>query len=64
MTPIRGIFVNGVVNSNGKTLPCRKLLRNVEVSGDLINQEEEVRVLGRLVAATAGLAAVMLHEAS
>jgi hypothetical protein len=63
MTLIRRISENGVVNSTLKILLCRKLLRSVEVSGDLANLEE-ARVLAHRVGATAGLDAVMVHEAS
>jgi hypothetical protein len=60
MTPIRRISENGVVNSILKILLCRKLLRSVEVWGDLTNVEE-ARVLDQR---TVGLDAVMVHDVS
>ena len=61
MTPIRRIFVNGVVNSTLKILLCRKLLRSVEGSG--VANLEEVRVPGHRMVETAVLPAGMVDDA-
>jgi hypothetical protein len=59
MTLIRKISVHGVANSTLKILTCRRLLRSVEVLDDL----EEVRVLGHRVVATTVLVAGMVDDA-